>query len=165
MPMVFASNRRVVHLIFLKLHQNERLVRSGVGSRRAAVGTFVGTGASLSVYFRNPTVDHKRRRAWTEIARERSCRANGGLALEQGAAPCPPHGAEARPLISAPGALEVRERRFVILALRLVHNAHSLGAPEAGGEAWLSLLQLLRRRLGGVVARLLEGFVRGAAHQ
>src|ERR1019366_8879418 len=76
-----------------------------------------------------------------------------------------PFGAAARPLIAATGALEVRERRVVILALRLVHDAHSLGTPEAGGEAWLSLLPLLRGRLGGVVAHLFEHLVRGPAHQ
>jgi hypothetical protein len=43
----------------------------------------VGTGASLSVYLTNPTVDHERRRAWTEIARERSRRANGGPRLSK----------------------------------------------------------------------------------
>src|SRR3989442_8484124 len=59
---------------------------------------------------------------------------------------------EARPLIAAPGALEIRERRVVILAFPSVDYAHSLGAPEASGEAWMSLLQLLRRRLGCVVA-------------
>src|ERR1017187_4325094 len=63
-----------------------------------------------------------------------------------------PFGAAARPLIAATGVLEVCERRVVILALRLVHDAHSLGTPEAGCEAWLSLLPLLRGRVAGVVA-------------
>ena len=75
------------------------------------------------------------------------------------------HSAARPPAHSSAERARSRERRVVILALRSVNYAHSLGAPEASGEAWVNPLQLLRRRLGGVVTRLLKGFVRGAAHQ
>src|ERR1035441_7625488 len=84
----------------------------------------------------------KRRLAFLAAARGQRLKPGheAGLAVVRGANMAHrvrPFGAEARPLIAAPGALEVRERRFVILALRLVHDAHSLGTPEAGGEGLL----------------------------